>query len=51
MPLGASAVHFSFGRFMPMSGSEIPPIGPLRYLLFENLNEKNFTGGNGGALR
>jgi hypothetical protein len=37
-----------------MPGLKIPPIDPLRCLLFKNLKEKNLTGGNrgnGGALR
>jgi hypothetical protein len=37
-------IHSSFKEFEvePMSGSKIPPIGPLRYLLFKNLKEKSF---------
>jgi hypothetical protein len=32
-------IHSSFKEFEvePMAGSKIPPIGPLRYLLFKNL--------------
>jgi hypothetical protein len=30
---------------------KIPPITPLCVLLFKNLQEKSFTGGNGGASR
>jgi hypothetical protein len=37
-------IHSSFKEFEvePMSGSKIPPIGTLRYLLFKNLKEKSF---------